>query len=1066
MDKSQQEIDREALLLAKAIAKVETQGQKDPYNAKGASGETGAYQFMPATWKEWSGKHLGDSNAPMTMENQNKVAYAQIKKWKDDGYTPAQVLSAWNSGRPDAYKTQKAGVNKQGVKHDVAGYVAKGSQAYRELLGAESAEAQVMPSEAQNAPSDVSLNPEQPDTRSGLAKFVGGILRPVGRVAANVMATTELAGALGNQEKFDEISKQRKQFGYNLPLVGNVTPFGTQGFGQGGVKEAVGVGAETASLLPMARGVTKATELGTKGLLRRGAIVGAQEGLGGGALQGFGEALQNDRGVGGTIVDTVMGGIAGGLGGAGLGAGFAGAGSAFSRLTKPLQDRVKNTVIELGNKVLRPSVKGRQSSTQVTQANDRMFEGFQTIYDNLDRLNITDEAGQKIAYPRNIPELQSAVEQSRNIIFNEYNEMAKLSGEAGMRIDVTPIITGLQREINNVANSPTVRNYYRQLSKEIAELNGQTPEVISARIADLNQSFPQFMQNRVDKGKARADLSVANKLRELMDEGIERYSGPGWQQLRKQYGALKEIEKDLSRRAIIEARKNNKGFFDLTDVFSGGQLAEGIVGLDPASLASSFAMRGVKGYIKGLNDPNRMVNKIFKEMDKAYRGNKSIQRTPSRLPQKQLEAPKTDVRSSKSDKGILRMPRRTQSTIDKAEQAVVKRPTRGGGIVETVKKKAKNVIEDIKKNGQKGSAELLKNTNDRLNGLKNEARKYKNIEDFIDSLDISYEDSWKGQKNKNADNLKKLFAGRVFHGTNASEEIIKNGYKKDGYFNSGVYFSDTPDISIGYMKQNRGTGKSQDVLVNDLSNLKIKQGEGSLVRKISKSDSGMEELVKTLKKQGFDGVKDETGETLVWNVEKIKKPETLKGIWNKANKNNADDALIQEARKYKSAEEFVKEQGTQIYHGTDKVFKEFDIKKTPDGSIWFTDNKNSIIKGDSGASGSTRIIDRFINENELKLADWNAYDKYSLDQLQNMGYDGIKFSDTGDGRIDYQIFYPEKLKTKSQLEEIWNKANKKSKGKAQLGAVAKIGLGTMGLAGGTKVISEVSKMADKMKKKD
>ena len=143
---------------------------------------------------------------------------------------------------------------------------------------------------------------------------------------------------------------------------------------------------------------------------------------------------------------------------------------------------------------------------------------------------------------------------------------------------------------------------------------------------------------------------------------------------------------------------------------------------------------------------------------------------------------------------------------------------------------------------------------------------------------------------------------------------------------------------------------------------------------------------------------------------------------SQVNENPVIEPLIQEAKKYKSAEEFVKAQGKEIYHGTDKVFKEFDVKKTPDGSIWFTDNKDSILKGESGASGTTRIIDRFIDENKLKLAGWDEYDKYSLDELQNMGFDGIKLPD--DGKVDYQIFYPEKLTTQSQLTDIWNKANK------------------------------------------
>jgi hypothetical protein len=52
------------------------------------------------------------------------------------------------------------------------------------------------------------------------------------------------------------------------------------------------------------------------------------------------------------------------------------------------------------------------------------------------------------------------------------------------------------------------------------------------------------------------------------------------------------------------------------------------------------------------------------------------------------------------------------------------------------------------------------------------------------------------------------------------------------------------------------------------------------------------------------------------------KPESqLTDIWNEANKKTADDVLAQEARKYKTAEEFVKAQ-TNVFHGTpEKGFK-------------------------------------------------------------------------------------------------------------------------------------------------
>jgi len=129
------QLDPQALNLAKAIRRAETGGHADPYNAKGASGETGAYQFMPDTWKQWAGQYLQNSNADYSVENQNKVAYSKVKELKDQGMNPAQIASIWNSGKADAYKNGMKGVNKLGVQYDVPAYVQKVSQHYNELKG-------------------------------------------------------------------------------------------------------------------------------------------------------------------------------------------------------------------------------------------------------------------------------------------------------------------------------------------------------------------------------------------------------------------------------------------------------------------------------------------------------------------------------------------------------------------------------------------------------------------------------------------------------------------------------------------------------------------------------------------------------------------------------------------------------------------------------------------------------------------------------------------------------------------------------------------------------------------
>ena len=99
-----------------------------------------------------------------------------------------------------------------------------------------------------------------------------------------------------------------------------------------------------------------------------------------------------------------------------------------------------------------------------------------------------------------------------------------------------------------------------------------------------------------------------------------------------------------------------------------------------------------------------------------------------------------------------------------------------------------------------------------------------------------------------------------------------------------------------------------------------------------------------------------------------------------------------------------------IYHGTNKYFKEFDLNKTADQSIWFTDDIDAIKAGTVGAAGKGNIISRVIDENKIKLASASQAEKLTDDQLIAQGFDGVKFAkEEGFDETNYRIFNTEKL---------------------------------------------------------
>jgi len=126
-----------ATQIANAIKQIESNNN---YEAKGASGEYGAYQFMPATWNSWSSdyanKVLGQSTRRLeqTPENQDAVAEFKIQQWLSQGLSPEQIAAKWNSGSEIGWEN-KIGVNKQGVAYNVPNYVKKFNQALGTKVG-------------------------------------------------------------------------------------------------------------------------------------------------------------------------------------------------------------------------------------------------------------------------------------------------------------------------------------------------------------------------------------------------------------------------------------------------------------------------------------------------------------------------------------------------------------------------------------------------------------------------------------------------------------------------------------------------------------------------------------------------------------------------------------------------------------------------------------------------------------------------------------------------------------------------------------------------------------------
>jgi len=295
-------------------------------------------------------------------------------------------------------------------------------------------------------------------------------------------------------------------------------------------------------------------------------------------------------------------------------------GKGFKTAVKPDLNKIIETGISKG---IKPTVVGKKTLPRYEKFYENANDAVKTIAENKNDIKIVDDAGEVVDHPKTAGQFAQAIDQTKKKIYKQYHEMALQAGDEGAAFKTTPIIQKLEK----VASEPDeilastdprlsfpseIRQYANSLKKEILELEGAPPEIIEKRIEHYNKSLKGFYDGRVTREKAEIDASVANALRQELDDEIINSVGEGYQGLKNKYGSLKAIENEVNHRAIVNARKADKGLLDFTDIFSGGDLALGIVSMNPAWIAKAAAQKGIAQLWKHFNNPDHKIDQMFR----------------------------------------------------------------------------------------------------------------------------------------------------------------------------------------------------------------------------------------------------------------------------------------------------------------------------------------------------------------------------------------------------------------------------------------------------------------------
>lgn len=267
----------------------------------------------------------------------------------------------------------------------------------------------------------------------------------------------------------------------------------------------------------------------------------------------------------------------------------------------------------------------------------------------------------------------------------------------------------------------------------------------------------------------------------------------------------------------------------------------------------------------------------------------------------------------------------------------------------------------------------------------------------------------------------------VYHGTHENFTEFKLSEASFQGLGQGFYFTDKSKVAQAYARDEGG------VLVSAYLSLQ-NPAPSYVVMTISKElcgksviVRGMEsELRKALIAEGYDGVMWESSMIDNETIFVAFYPWQIKSAIGNDGTYDADDADIRSNPSESSPEinlnaSFWKWFGDSavadadgnplvVYHGTNKKFRKFNTRKSTQGIIWFSTDRDKIERGDAGASGRDVILKLFASIQ--RPAGWKEYERLLLAQIRQE-YDGAILRDGGGG-FDGFVFHP------SQLKSIYN----------------------------------------------
>ena len=305
----------------------------------------------------------------------------------------------------------------------------------------------------------------------------------------------------------------------------------------------------------------------------------------------------------------------------------------LSRLPKTEADNIRKEAEWYINKSIKPTVKGKMSQADYDKFIDDTLDVVDLMNKNKDILQYTDDAWNIVTWkmPTNMRETSDVLWNLKKILYDQYDDIAKKAWDAWARVDMNKAfqqLDDLSKDISqNIANPQTqniIDSYKNALLQYTDDAGTIAIEDAQKLTQDFNKQLTAFFKNPnmndVSKNSIVAQLNkwtkdaINDSIDNVLDEWINNGSKASaeYVKLKWWYSKIKTIEDEISKRALVEARKNAKWLSStILDSLSWGEFTSALLSLDPVKATKAWAMNLISRYYNYINNPNTQLNKLF-----------------------------------------------------------------------------------------------------------------------------------------------------------------------------------------------------------------------------------------------------------------------------------------------------------------------------------------------------------------------------------------------------------------------------------------------------------------------